>query len=37
MTEDECGGLKYRLQNYGFVIVLLYFPTYSEIKDPMKM
>jgi len=37
MPEDECEGLKYRLQNYRFVIVFLYFPTYSEIKDPWKM
>ena len=36
MTEDESGGLKYGLQNYRFVSVL-YFPTYSEIKDPSNM
>jgi len=37
MTEDEGGRLKYGLQNYRFVILFLYFPTYSEIKDPSKM
>ena len=30
ITENECGGLQDRLQNYRFVILLLYFPTYSE-------
>ena len=37
MTEDESGGLKYGFQNYGFVSVFIYFPTYSEIKDLSKM